>query len=250
MTTTPNVRDAPRQEPGYRVEAVELTRVLLVAGIAVGAVVAGLGGRLAMLVLRLTSPDSVRGIESDHGFTIGQVTLGGTYNLVVIGSVVGVIGAVAYVAVRPWLVGPLWLRRSTVGATAAVVVGSMLVTTDGVDFTLLKPLWLAVSLFVGLAALVGVSLAIVVDRVSAPESATTRGRTRWALPVGLSVVVLPALAVIVPVLALAAAALPVVRAVRKPLSASALARWAVRAAFSVVPVLGLVALGQDLATLY
>ena len=39
-----------------------------------------------MLVLRITSPDSVHGIESDDGFTIGQVTLGGTYNLMQLGA--------------------------------------------------------------------------------------------------------------------------------------------------------------------
>jgi hypothetical protein len=233
----------------YLDELAELVRVLLVAGIGVGAIVGGLGSRVAMLVLRLTSPDSVRGIESDHGFTIGQVTLGGTYNLVLIGSVVGVIGAVAYVAVRPFLIGARWLRRTAVGATAAVVVGSMLVTPEGVDFTLLEPLWLAVSLFLGLAAAVAVALAVAVDRISSPQSRTARGRARWALPVAFAVPVAPALVVIAPVLLLVAVALPGARALRAPLHRSALGRGVVRAGFAAVPVVGLLALGQDLAAL-
>jgi hypothetical protein len=238
--------DAPR----YTQELAELVRVLLVAGIAVGAVVGGLGSRIAMLVLRLTSPDSVSGIESDDGFTIGQVTLGGTYNLVVIGSVVGVIGAAAYLAVRPWLVGPLWLRRTTVGATAGLLVGAMLIHADGVDFTVLKPLWLAVALFVLLPAAVGVSLALVVDRVAAPGSWTAQDRVRWGLPAVLAVLVAPALIVIVPVLVVVAVLLPVRRALMQPLSASAFGRGAVRAGFALVPILGLLALGQDLGELY
>jgi hypothetical protein len=203
-----------------------------------------------MLILRLTSPDHVKGVTSDDGFTIGQVTLGGTYNLIVIGAAVGVIGAAAYVAVRRWLVGPLWLRRASVGATSGVLVGSMLVHADGVDFTVLEPLWLAVSLFVLLPVVVGVALAVVVDRVSSPDSWTARGRARWALPVALVILVAPAIAVIAPVVLVMAGLLIVARALRQPLDDSALGRMAVRAGFAVIPALGLIALGQDLAELY
>jgi hypothetical protein len=236
--------------PGYLEDLGELVRVILVSGVAVGAVVGGLGSRIAMLILRLTSPDSVSGVESDDGFTIGQVTLGGTYNLIVIGTAVGVIGAAAYVAVRPWLVGPLWLRRATVGATAGLLVGSMLIHADGVDFTLLKPLWLAITLFVLLPAVVGVTLAIAVDRVSSPQSRTAQGRVRWALPLILTALVAPAVLLIVPVLLVVAVVLPVARALRRPLRESALSRVAVRVGFAVVPFAGLMALGQDLAELY
>ena len=56
----------------------EQLRVLIVGGIPYGVLVAGVGSRLAMLLLRLTSPDAVSGvtsgIESDDGFTIGQMT--------------------------------------------------------------------------------------------------------------------------------------------------------------------------------
>jgi hypothetical protein len=237
-------------DPDYAEELTELARVIVVSGIAVGAVVGGLGSRVAMLILRLTSPDGVRGVESDHGFTIGQVTLGGSYNLVLIGSAVGVIGAAAYVAVRQWLVGPLWFRRATVGATAGVLVGSMLIEPDGVDFTLLKPLWLAISLFVLLSAAVGVALAVAVDRFSSPASSTAQGRARWALPLVLAVLVAPVVVVIVPVLLLVAVVLTVARAVREPLRVSVLARGVVRAGFTVIPFLGVIALGQDLGALY
>jgi hypothetical protein len=250
MTETQTHDRETAAEPGYLAELGELARVIVVAGVAVGAVVGGLGGRLAMLLLRVTSPSSVNGVESDDGFTIGQVTVGGTYNLVVIGAAAGVIGAAAYLAVRPWLVGPLWLRRATVGATAGALVGSMLIHADGVDFTVLEPLWLAVSLFIALPTIAGVALAMTVDNVSSPASWTAHGRTRWALPVVLAALVAPAITVIVPVMLVAAAVLLVARALRGALNDSVFGRTAVRAGFALVPLLGAVALGQDLGELY
>ena len=59
-------------------EAFDQVRSLVVAGISTGVVVVGLGSRLAMFVLRLTSPDSAHGVVNDDGLVIGQVTLSGT----------------------------------------------------------------------------------------------------------------------------------------------------------------------------
>ena len=63
--------------------------VLIMAGIPTGVVVAGMGSRFSMFVLRLSSPDNVIGVTSDDGFEIGRFTLGGTYNLLAIGAAVG-----------------------------------------------------------------------------------------------------------------------------------------------------------------
>ena len=157
-------------EVSWRLYVTEQMRVLIVAGIPTGALVAGVGSRLAMLLLRLTSPDRVNGVISDDGFTIGTVTIGGTYSLVLLGAFVGIIGAGAYRLVAPWLIGPLWFRRVTTGLAAGAVVGSMLIHSDGVDFTLLKPTWLAIGLFIALPALFGVVIAVVVDSISRPDS--------------------------------------------------------------------------------
>ena len=185
------------------VRVIEQLRVLIVAGIATGIVVVGGGSRTAMLVLRLTSPDRVHGVTSDDGFVIGRVTGGGTYNLLQLGAVVGLIGAGAYRMVSPWLIGPTWLRRLTTGAASGAVVGSMLLHSDGVDFTLLKPTWLAISLFVALPGLFGVAIGAAVDRCAQSDSWTANGRRRWVLPILLiasvpvTVVIIPFLAVVV-----------------------------------------------------
>ncbi len=158
-------------------------RVLILGGIPAGVLLVGVGSRLAMLLLRVTSPERVRGVTSDDGFTIGRVTLAGTYNLLQLGAVVGIIGAAAYLLVAPWLIGPLWFRRVTTGLASAAVVGSMLVHADGVDFTLLKPTWLAIGLFVALPGLFGTLIGPVVDAVRrSSRTRTDGGRRRWVIP--------------------------------------------------------------------
>ncbi len=221
--------------------------VLVVAGISTGAVVAGVGSRLAMLVLRLTSPDRVRGVTSDDGFEIGRFTFSGTYNLLVIGAAVGVIGAAAYRAVAPWLLGPVWFRRCTVAAASGAVVGSMLVHDDGVDFHVLKPQWLAVGLFVALPAVFGAAIAAVVDRLATLER--PGGWRGWLLPV-LLVVAFP---VVIPIVVIAALGVVVWVPARRGVASSGgvppIAGFAIRSAWAMVALLGLVALVRDVQAL-
>jgi hypothetical protein len=135
-----------------------LTRVAMggVAGLATGSLVGGGGGRIAMLILRVTSDPSLHGRESDDGFTIGVVSSQTTF-LLVFTAVLGAIGGLVYVIVRAWLPGRSrpWLY----GALTGLVGGSLVIHPDGVDFTLLEPLWLAIVLFVLLPAAYGVAVA-------------------------------------------------------------------------------------------
>ena len=225
-------------------------RVLVVSGITTGTVVAGFGSRLSMYVLRLTSPESVRGVTSDDGFTIGRVTLTGTYSLLAVGAAVGLIGAGAYRLVAPWLLGPLWFRRLTTSLGSAAVVGGMLVHSDGVDFRLLKPTWLAIGLFVMLPGLFGIAIGLVVDAVRAPTSWTSVGRRTWLLPV-VALACFPMLApllaaeIVVAAVLLQAAQLPQVRRI----GATRSYRVAIRAAWLTIATLGLGGLISDIDTL-
>jgi hypothetical protein len=221
-------------------------RVLVVGGISAGVILIGVGSRLAMLLLRVTSPDRVRGVKSDDGFIIGQVTLAGTYNLLLLGASFGIIGAAVYLLVAPWLIGPNWFRRLTTGLAAAVVGGSMLVHADGIDFTVLKPAWLAIGAFIVLPGLFGGLVGAFVDAVKRPNSWTAQGRWQFLLPVIL-VGCFP-LAVLVVLLAAAilgawilVSNLDSIRSVRR----SAPYALAVRAAWLVVAIVGLVAIVND-----
>jgi hypothetical protein len=229
---------------------IEGMRVLIVGGIPFGVLVVGVGSRLAMLVLRVTSPASVVGITSDDGFTIGRVTLEGTYNLLNLGAAVGIIGAGMYLAVAPWLIGPTWFRRLTVGLASAAVVGSMLVQTEGIDFTLLEPTWLAIALFVALPGIFGAFVGSAVESVGKPGSWTARGRRRWLLPliaVGLFPTTFPIL-----IFALAVLGLWIVADgaghTRRWLTIPTRA-WAVRCVWLLIAVAGLIALMNDIVAL-
>jgi hypothetical protein len=221
-------------------------RVLIVGGISAGVVLIGIGSRLAMLLLRVTSPDKVIGVKSDDDFVIGKVTIGGTYNLLLLGAAFGIIGAAAYLMVAPWLIGPTWFRRLTTGLAAAVVVGSMLVHADGIDFTQLKPTWLAIAVFVLLPGLFGGLVGVVVDAVRRPDSWTAQGRRRWLLPL-----ILAACFPLTIIVSLVAAAifgswvlvtdLPAIRRIRS----SAPYALVLRAGWLVVAILGLVAIVND-----
>ncbi len=234
----------------YARDLFEAVRLLVVAGIPVGVVVAGVGGRVAMLLLRLTSPDSVNGVRSDDGFIIGQVTLAGTYNLLLLGASVGIIGAAAYQWVRPWLLGPWWFRRVTTALGSGVVVGSLLLHADGIDFRVLQPTWLAMGVFVALPALFGLAIGPAVDRIGRPGSRTRRRRTRWLLPVAL--VALFPLTVFVLAIATGILALwLLIRPVRdvEGLRSSMVSGLMVRVLWLAVAALGTAALVSDIAAI-
>jgi hypothetical protein len=215
-----------------------------VAGIPVGVVVVGVGSRLAMLLLRVTSPDRVRGVESDDGFTIGEVTLAGTYNLLLLGAAVGIIGVAAYRTVAPWLIGPTWFRRLTTAAASGAVVGSMLIHADGVDFTVLQPTWLAIALFVALPAAFGALIGPAVDRVSSGTSWTATGRRRWVLSIVL-VACFPLTMILVPFAAAVLVGCIALRRTLPPVTPAGVA-FAMRAIWLSVAIAGLVALARDI----
>jgi hypothetical protein len=228
----------------------ETMRVLIVGGIPAGALIVGFGSRVAMFVLRITSPSTVDGVESDDGFIIGQVTLGGTYNLLQLGAAVGIIGAGAYLLVAPWLIGPMWFRRLTTGAAAAVVAGSMLVHADGIDFTLLQPTWLAIGLFVALPGLFGTLIGISVDAVRRPDSWTSDGRRRWLLTIAC-IVCFPATLLLVAVALIVVVFWAIVREAGLPGLVRRIPAFAfvIRGVWLLVAVAGLIALVNDIRAL-
>jgi hypothetical protein len=236
-------------EQGYGAEYLELIRVIIVGGVPLGMLLGGALLRLSMLALRLTSPDSVRGLRTDDGFTVGEVTLGGTYNLVMLGGMLGIIGAAAYVLVSPWLIGDRWFRALTVAVTAGLLVGSMVIHADGIDFRVLEPTWLAVAMFVAVPAVFAFVLVYAVDAVAVPGHWTSRGHLAWAIPVGVLALVPFAALTTLFVAAAVALLLPLRRALLPRIQASPVAMTAFRAVFLVIPVLSLLALREDVTAL-
>lgn len=133
----------------------------LASGALSGLIVGGVGGRLAMLLLRLTSPDYVIGAVSDDGFEIGVVTnrsIGLVFGMAMAGALNGVLYAALRSAIPARLRLPLWTLLAMAGVGVAVI------HDDGVDFTILEPAALAVALFIALPGLAAAVVVVLVER--------------------------------------------------------------------------------------
>ena len=227
----------PVGSPSYRAELLRTLRVVLVAGLLSGVAI-GVLLRVAMLLLRLASPGS-SGLVSDDGFEIGRVTPFGIYNLLAFGILLGCVGAAAYVAVAPFLVGPPALRRLTVGITAMLLGGTAVIHDDGVDFTDLDT-GVAVELFLAVPLLSGLLVSSAVDLVD-------RCLDRWPRWLPVLTLVHPLMVVALGVVALVVAVLlPVRRALLAPVLASSGLTWTVRGIFALVPLAAAFGLALDL----
>ena len=170
---------------------------VVIGGLVSGVVIGGVGGRLAMLVLRITSDDSLHGLETDDGFVIGEIT-GATLFLVLATAALGILGALFYTAVRGWL--PERRRAVLAGIFGGVVGGAIFIRADGIDFRLLEPLPLAIVLFIALPATYGVAMSLLVERQLRDDPPPYRSRA-WVMglipliglaflgPIGLGVLV-------------------------------------------------------------
>src|SRR5512132_2838985 len=144
-----------------------------VAGALTGAVIGGIGGRLAMFVLRLTSDPALHHLKTDDDFTIG-IFSGATLFLVMVTTVLGILGGLVYLVVRGWLAGGA--RPWLFGGLTGIVGGATVIRPGGIDFTLLEPLGLAVAMFITLPAAYGVAVSLLAERFLADESAFARSR--------------------------------------------------------------------------
>ena len=127
------------------------------AGAAAGLVWGGIGGRIAMRVVFLTSEERVRGLTSDDGFEIGTFSAA-TIFLLMVTTMFGWIAGVGVGIIRMVTSGPTWAVAIGISLAAATFVGAQTVHTDGVDFHLLEPLWLTVGLFVLIPGLWGATV--------------------------------------------------------------------------------------------
>ncbi|HYJ70792.1 MAG TPA: hypothetical protein VEX15_24310 [Nocardioidaceae bacterium] len=118
------------------------------AGAVSGLLVGGVGGRLAMRYLAATNEED-SGAITDDGFVVGDITLGGTIQLLATTTQVALVGAALFILIRPLLLGPAWFRVVSVATGTGVVFGAI-VAHPGVDFEALDPPLLAISLFVAL----------------------------------------------------------------------------------------------------
>lgn len=123
------------------------------AGLAAGILAGGVGSRVFMRIAGAASGTRGGGRITEAGFTVGELTLGGTIALVVfVGIISGIVGAGMYLAMRPWLG---WAGKWRGVAFGILLFGltsatSDLMNPDNVDFSILGNGPLLVVLIVGL----------------------------------------------------------------------------------------------------
>lgn len=144
--------------------------VSVLAGVAVGVVVGGLGSRVAM---RLTAAWTDGPPFTLNGAEVGEVTGGGTLSLLFSAAQAGVIAGVLYALLRPAL--PSRLRTAVFAGLALVLGGGIFLGDD--EFTLFEPSLLAAALFLPLFPAGGFALAAFVERLDPRQPRPwTRGR--------------------------------------------------------------------------
>jgi hypothetical protein len=211
-----------------------------IGGFLCGLVIGGIGGRLAMLLLRLTTGTEIDGLESDDGFTMGSFT-SATLFLVGLTSFVGAFLGIVYSFVRGWL--PERTRRIATATFFGLVGGAAIIHPGGVDFTALRPRWLAIALFVLLPGLFGFALSATVDRLLARPAGRVGPWLGLAVAMFVLVVIgvgglrgalfVPVLVVAVVALMIASRKFPAVRALPRAPAVVWLARTALIAGAAV-----------------
>lgn len=182
---------------GFRTTYVAAGRNLaavLSIGALSGFLVGGVGGRLAMLILRLASAPSLEGAFTEDGLVIGRFS-GESAFLLAAATLGGLFLAPLYVVARDWL--PARGRPVLFGIWTGVLGGGAILQPAGADFVGVGRPWLAVLLFIALPAAFGAVPAALLERWF-----RTR-RPPSVLPM-LPLTVLPMGIVMLPVLAICA----------------------------------------------
>lgn len=136
-----------------------------VLALVTGAVVGGMGGRLFMRVAAIIAPEHARGLRTDAGFIVGEIGIGTVFFIIFVGLAAGLVGAVLYLIVEPWIGWATRWRGLVFGAVLLAVAArpSDALGSDNRDFVILgEPLPL-VLMIVALFLLFGVTLVALVD---------------------------------------------------------------------------------------
>lgn len=119
------------------------------AGVASGLVMIGAGGRVAMRLLAVTSPEA-RGRVTEAGEIVGDITFDGTMGFIVFSGIIGgLITGLLYISIQRWLPPGRWSGVSY-GAILLIVGATRIepLRADNPDFDIVGPGWLSVLLFV------------------------------------------------------------------------------------------------------
>jgi hypothetical protein len=136
---------------------------LMLGGILAGAVVFGLGSRVAMRLVGILASPEHQGETTAFG-VVGKVTVNGTVELAVVGSIVGLFCGLLYLAIRSWLPGAWAARGLVLGLLLLTPIGIFIVASSKADFDLASPT-LILAVFAGMILLEGLTSAWLIERL-------------------------------------------------------------------------------------
>ena len=122
-----------------------------------------------MRILAATSGDGAQGSVTDAGEAVGEITLSGSISfLIFVGILVPLAAALLFVPLRRVLPNKAWIAGLALGV---ILLGFFGVTDplapDSVDFIILSPRWLAVTLVSATALLFGMTFTALAARLDA-----------------------------------------------------------------------------------
>jgi len=144
-------------------------RVAVIGGAIAGLISAGVGSRVVMRIIALADPDT-DGANTDAEASVGEITFGGTIELLILGTIAGVMGGVLYLGVRRWLPVPAGWKWLAYAVLTLLTVGQLLFDTHNADFQIFEPVVLVIALFSVLFLVNGLIVSALVDRFH-PEPA-------------------------------------------------------------------------------
>ncbi|TML62675.1 MAG: hypothetical protein E6G17_08030 [Actinobacteria bacterium] len=174
----------------------------MVAGLVAGFVAAGIGSRLTMRILAVTTHPLPAGFRTEAEAQVGKITTGGTVFLLLIGAVLGAGGALLYLALRRWLPGSGWSRGIVFGLLLVALLGRKVVDPGNKDFQFLTPKPLALALFSSLFIAFGLLVVPLVERFDRGFPLPSWQHWAWAAYLPLVLVALPPIGIVFLVLAL------------------------------------------------
>ena len=146
------------------------------AGALFGAVIGGVAGRIVMRLIFLID-ESTDGAKTDFG-TAGEITVGGSFTLLVLSTITGVIGGAIYVGLRRWLPFSGAARGAFFGLL--MMFGPGVIFLGEVDLQIFEPALPILAMFVVLIVLYGIGVALLTDRLHAPKPVQPSARMERA----------------------------------------------------------------------
>ena len=162
-------RATPSSASAAALDALRTLACVLTAGFIAGLFIIGFGGRLVMRVLAATSGVNAQGRSTDAGERVGEITFDGTIGFFVFAGIFFPLAtSLLFIPLRRILPRRAWIAGLLFGLLLLATLGvSDPLSPDNIDFSILSPTWLAVTLVCLTAFLFGMTFSAIVAQLDA-----------------------------------------------------------------------------------